>query len=334
MRATAITLGMLVFLAASAAMTKRNVAANEPASRGRIAAKYAGDRGIGKDADVIFADDFESWKGDGTEPRRETWRVRKNNVSRTHVIAGKVAAGEVTGPGDNILEIACWTPGSGSQTGGMSLKLGNYDHANEGLGDGYDELFIRYYIKFGENYRVVRNHGANLGGRDVRMKNAAWVGMAGIRDVSSRGYFYSAVEPRGKRGSQELELGYYSYHLDKRSPWGENYDVGKRVIIKPGTWHCVERHMMLNSVDPTTGDPAIADGVEELWIDGELTIRNPRVRFRRVPHLKITFFALQTYYHGLPKDYGKNHPIKVHFDNVVIARTYIGPMNPMSRASQ
>lgn len=35
--------------------------------------------------------------------------------------------------------------GTGSQVGGLSRKLGNYNHANEGLGDGLDEIYIRWY---------------------------------------------------------------------------------------------------------------------------------------------------------------------------------------------
>jgi len=162
------------------------------------------------------------------------------------VIPGKVRVRGRPGPGENVLEIACWTTGKGSQVGGLSLKLGNYNHANEGLGDGYEELYVRYYLKFAESYRAVRNHGANLGGRDVKSGGSAWVGMAGIRDVSARGYFYSGVRPRGKRGGQELEMGFYSYHLDKRGRWGENYPVQRRVPVEVGVWHCVERHMRLN----------------------------------------------------------------------------------------
>ena len=85
--------------------------------------------------------------------------------------------------------------------------------------------------------------------------------------------------------------------------------------------------MKLNSVDSDKSDPANADGVEELWVDGRLTIRKTDVRFRRVEHLRITLFSLETYYHGLPEQYGRNHPIKVYFDNVVIAKSYIGPMS-------
>lgn len=331
MKTTAATLGVLILLAGGASDDRGAILADDPVASPGIAARYPGDRGIAGDPDVIFADDFEGWQAGGSEPPEQTWSVRRNNVSRTQVVPGRITGGETDGPGENILEIACWTTGRGSQTGGLSFKLGNYNHAREGLGKGYDELFIRYDIKFGENYRAVRNHGANLGGRDVTMNNAAWVGMAGIRDVSSRGYFFSGVQPRGRRGGRELEMGFYSYHLDKRGPWGENYDVQKRVVIKPGTWHCVERRMKLNSVDPQRDDPALADGVEELWIDGELTIRNPRVRFRRVEHLKITFFSLETYYHGLPEEYDKNHPIRMFVDNVVIAKKYIGPLENPSR---
>ncbi|UCD00013.1 MAG: hypothetical protein JSW66_09045 [Phycisphaerales bacterium] len=290
-----------------------------------LAAKYPNEAGIGGDPDVVFADDFESWKNGGTEPPWKGWSVRRNKTSRTRVVPGRVAIGGSPGFGEGILEVACWSEGSGSQVGGLSLKLGNYNHANEELGDGYDELYIRYYIKFDQDYRGVRNHGANLGGRDVTRKGAAWVGTAGIKDVSTRGYFYSGVQPYGRRGDTEFEMGFYSYHLDKKGPWGENYPVQNRIPISVGTWHCVERHMKLNSVDTDAADGR-PDGVEELWIDGQLSIRNPAVRFRRVERLHITLFCLETYYHGLPEEYGPDRPIKVYFDNVVIAKRYIGPV--------
>jgi len=293
---------------------------------GGIAAKYKNDSGIAEDSDVIFADDFEAWDGDGKETPADKWHgIRVNKTSRTHLIPGKVTVDGMRGPGEHILEIACWHEQGQSQVGGLTLKLGNYNHPNEGFGDGYEEVYVRYYTKFDENYRAVRNHGSNLGGRDVTMKDAAWVGMAGILDVSSRGYFYSGTQPRGELGSPKLEMGFYSYHLDKKGPWGENYEVRKKIPINVGTWHCVERHMKLNSVNTTKAD-GNADGLEELWIDGELSIRKEGVRLRRVPQVHITFFSLETYYHGLPEEFDHANPIKIYFDNVVIARKYIGPM--------
>jgi hypothetical protein len=291
-----------------------------------IAARYPGDAGIAKAPDVLFADGFESWRKGGTEPPPGTWNVRRSKTGRARTVPGHVGARGVPGPGSRVLEVASWTRGRGSSVGGLWRKLGNYNHAREGLGDGHDELYVRYYVKFDEDYENVRNHGSNLGGRDVTRGGSAWVGMAGIRDVSSRGYFYSGVQPRGKLGGRQVEMGFYSYHLDKRSPWGENYPVQHRMPIRVGAWHCVERHMKLNSTDAVKDDPANADGVEELWIDGRLSIRKRGVRFRRVPHLRITLFTLETYYHGLPGKYGPDKPIKVYFDNLVIARKYVGPV--------
>jgi hypothetical protein len=305
--------------------------AQQPAQGERgLAARYVADRGIEKDPDVIFADDFEAWTEDGTQPASRSWSVRKNKISRTHTISGSVTLAGGPGPGKSALEIACWTEGSGSQVGGLSRKLGNYNHANEKLGDGYDEIYVRWYQRFDESYRGVQNHGGNLGGRDLKMPGAAWVGVAAIRDIASRGYYYSGVQPYGKTGSPQMEMGFYSYHMDKKGPWGENYPILKNIPIKSGDWHCVERHMKLNSVDEKTGQ-AMADGAEELWIDGDLSIRKADVRFRNVPHLKITFFSLETYYHGLPRQYDADHPIKVCYDNFVMARRYIGPMRGQQR---
>ena len=174
-------------------------------------------------------------------------------------------------------------------------------------------------MKLGANYKPVRNHGANLGGRDVTMPRARWVGMANTRDVSAQGYFFCGLQPYG-RNLAGLHLNFYSYHMDKPSQWGEKYKIQQKIRLRPNRWYCVERHMKLNSVNPIQ-----ADGLEELWVDGELSIRREGLRFRKVPQLKITIFSLETYYHGLPADFPQDNPIKVFFDNVVIARKYIGP---------
>ena len=298
---------------------------SDPPANG-LAADYPRDAGIEKNAAVVFVDTFEDWRDDGTQPPPDSWDgIRRNDTSRTRAIPGNVLIDGREGPGEHILEIACWHAPDRSQTGGLSLKLGNYNNANEGLGEGYDELHVRHYIRFDEDYRGVRNHGSNLGGRDLTMGNPAWVGMAGIRDVASRGYFYSGLQPYAERGSREFEMGFYSYHIDKPGPWGDRYEVQNPIPVDAGKWYCVERHMKLNSVDPATGE-ARKDGVEELWVDGRLSIRREALRFRKSPSLKITLYTLETYYHGLPEEFGRSNPIQVHYDNVVIARDYIGPM--------
>jgi len=290
-----------------------------PATSMHLAEKYPSDVGIARDSDVIFADDFESWT-DSTPPEGKWDNVSTGGVRRVSIVPGGVAG---SGPGRHLLELACWQEGNGSSSAGLSKHLGNYNNANEGVGPGYEEVYVRYYQKFDRGYVPVRNHGSLLGGRDVTRPNSRWVGMADTRDVAAQGYYSSCLQPYGGRGRKPFHWGFYSYHCDKPGRWGDYFEPVKMARIQVGRWHCLEWHLKLNSVEPRK-----ADAVEELWVDGQLSIRKADLRYRKVPQLKITFFSLGTYYHpGLPKKYTAQNPIKVYYDNLVIARQPIGPVH-------
>jgi hypothetical protein len=328
-----------------------------------LAARYPGDADIAKDPAVIFADDFESWGDNGTRPPAGTWTVQKHPATKVQVVPGKVTKPGLSGPGGHVLQLAYWKREKGGTAGGLELLLGNYNTPNDGRGDGYDEVYIRYYIKFDERYTNVGNHGSNLGGRDPS-RESWWVGQAGMPDVGLMHYFYSGLQPypHGKTddpGVREWEFGFYSYHLDKPDAWGERFPARRQVFVRAGRWYCLERHLKLNSVDPgATTDPPVAkppaakpktpaeraaaaararavrqklnekarlDGIEELWVDGLLTVRRP-VRYRRDPNLRITCLTLENWYPKMPAEYTPERPLKVDYDNVVIAREYIGPI--------
>ena len=291
---------------------------------GHLAEKYPNDVGIAGDEDVIFADDFESWDTEAMTPPEGTWaRVNKRETNRISVVSGQAAQANGTGPGKFVLELACWQKPDSSGGAGLTKLLGNYDDANQGLGPGYDEVYVRYYQRFDKNYTPgVRNHGSLLGGRDLTRPNSRWVGMADTRDVAAQGYYSACLQPYGGRGRKPFHWGFYSYHCDKPGRWGDYFEPVKMARIQVGRWYCLEWHLKLNSVDPLK-----ADAVEELWVDGELSIRKTDLRYRKVPQLKITMFSLGTYYHpGLPEKYTAQNPIKVYYDNLVIARKPIGPV--------
>jgi hypothetical protein len=219
--------------------------------------------------------------------------------------------------------LACWHGSPNSA--GLRKHLGNYQNAEERKGPGYEEIYIRYYQRFDTAYTPERNHGANLGGRDVTRADSWWVGRANTRDVAAQGYFYSGLQPYPDARGKQMYWGFYSYHLDKPTQWGDDYKPRptERKAIEVGRWYCLERHMKLNSVDPLK-----ADGREELWVDGELAIRREGLRFRKVPEVRITAFELEVYYHGLPEKFTEENPIRVYFDNVVIATERIGCLSP------
>jgi len=285
-----------------------------------LATKYPNDVGLAKDPDVIFTDDFESWDGN-TSPPGKWYNVSTDGTRRVSIIPGAVAA---SGPGKSILELACWQEPEKSSSAGLSMRLGNYDDANQGLGDGYEEVYVRYYQKFDKGYTPgVDNHGSLLGGRDLTQPDAWWVGQADTTDVASHGYYSACLQPYGGgRKRQPFHWGFYSYHCDKRDRWGDYFKPLKMVTIDLDRWYCLEWHLKLNSAQPLK-----ADAVEELWVDGELSIRKDDLRYRKVPQLRITFFSLGTYYHpGLPGTYTAENPIKVYYDNLVIAHKPIGPV--------
>jgi hypothetical protein len=190
-------------------------------------------------------------------------------------------------------------------------------------------------------------------------------------------YFYSGLQTYpisngGKKidpNAREWEYGFYSYHLDKPTAFGEDLKTEERIVIRPGEWHCLERRLKLNSVDagrpaPVTETPAAPpaeklktkeeqaarlaqlraardklnvnarlDGIEELWVDGRRTISRP-IRYRRDATLRITYFALDNWYPNLPSEYTAERPLKIHYDNVVVATSYVGPVQPSAEESK
>lgn len=290
-----------------------------------LAAKYPEDAGIGKDPKVVFADDFEGWEPGTAKFPEGTWDSQpdKEPVKRQRAaVGGKVSIDGREGPGKNVLLLACWK--GGAQSASFGKLLGNYRGPNDGKGPGYEELYVRYYVKFDAAYTPVQNHGANLGGRDVTRQGSWWVGQAASRDVSANGYFYSGLQPY-EAGPTRMYWGFYSYHMDKKGVYGDHYSPkdAEKSWITVDRWTCVERRMKLNSADPVK-----ADGMEELWVDGKLAIRREGLRFRQAPALRISFFGLDVYYHNLPDKYTEQNPCKVTFDHLVIATEPIGPIAP------
>jgi len=353
------------------------VAPESPTPDEGIAARYLRDAGIAKDSAVILADDFESWEENGTQPPAGTWTVRTRSGCRVRVVPGQVRAANPPGPGGRVLELAYWKPDQVFTSGGLELLLGNYNSAKDGKGEGYEEVYIRYYIKLDDEYKDVgKTHGSNLGGRDPIRSGGWWVGKSGILDVGHVHYFYSGLQLNplsngGKKidsSKREWEFGFYSYHLDKRTAFGDDIKAQEPAVIRPGEWHCVERRLKLNSVDTDAPAPVVQmppeppaekrktkdeqaawlaqlrdardklnvnarlDGIEELWVDGGRTISRP-IRYRRDPQLRITYFALEHWYPNLPAEYTAEHPVKFYYDHLVIATKFIGPVQGMTPQS-
>lgn len=273
-----------------------------------IAAKYPNDLGIEKDPRVLFADNFES--GD-----LKRWDDRGGTIAITDTNA-------------NSGKFAVHIPmHRGKDHGGDAKKW---------FMPGADTVYARFYVKFSADYQY--NHHFMWLGANQRTNKWSAFGKAGLKPNGT--YFSTGMEPAfawGKNPSPG-EVNLYSYFMDMEIDpkmnkyWGNSFyppgpGRGKaasehRVIPPLDKWHCWEFMIQANS------DPQKSDGKQAMWVDGKLAGDFTGIRWRIDPNLKVNCLWMEHYGYdeGDPtRQYWKDTQA-VWFDDVVVARDYIGPM--------
>ena len=113
-------------------------------------------------------------------------------------------------------------------------------------------------------------------------------------------------------------IGSYAYHADMKGSYGEAWMWNNSGLgtLENNRWYCIEQYVKLNEVGKS-------NGVFRSWVDGRLAYEKTGLRFRTTPNLKIETLWMDVY-HGGTKPAPRDHTVFV--DNVVVARSYIGPM--------
>jgi hypothetical protein len=295
-------LGFLILLAVRGAdpTAPTNLASTKELPEGNgLAAAVKADAGIRRQPDVIFADDFETGKpGDG-------WDEIGNKD-------GKVLS--LVDPGDARLGQRC-------------LRVeAHLDHDNGGgvtkWFEPTDPLFIRFYTKFDAACDYV-HHFVTLRANRSLQGGDRWSGFggAGLKPEGTE-RFSTAIEPWGDWGRNPPpgRWNFYSYwHEMKAAPdkkyWGNSFAVPEAPVIPRDRWICVEFMLQHN----TPGQP---DGAQAFWIDGQLLGHWKGINWRKTETLKANALTLESY---ITDRWTKNPTNVVSFDNLVIARRYIGP---------
>jgi predicted amidohydrolase len=282
----------------------------QSASSPGLAAKYPGDVGIANDSDVLFSENFES--GD-----MKKWDQQRGGVVMT---------------GDN--------PNSGRWSVEMRAERGK----NQG-GDaikwfmpGADTVYARFYVKFSPDYQY--NHHFVWLGANQRTNKWSAFGKAGLKPNGT--YYSTGMEPWFAWGKNPPpgEVNLYTYYLEmepdrkmKDKYWGNGFfppgpgkgtDAGPARVIPPlNQWQCWEFMIQANTA------PDQSDGKQAMWVDGKRVGEFTGIRWRTDMDLKVNCLWLEHYGYdpGDPtKQYWKDSQ-SVWFDDVVVARRYIGPMN-------
>jgi hypothetical protein len=272
-----------------------------------LAAKYPGDAGIEKDPAVFFTENFES-----------------GNMKKWDQVHGPVFVTEdKPNGGQRCVQI---TMTRGQNTGGDAIKW---------FMPGADAVYARVYVKFSADYQYC-HHFLWLGANQRTNRWSAF-GKAGRKPDGT--YYSTGMEPWFAWGKNPPpgELNLYAYFLDMEIDpkmnkyWGNSFfppgpDKGKaagehRVIPRLDEWQCWEFMIQANTA------PDKADGKQAMWLDGKLVGEFADIRWRNDLDLKVNCLWLEHY------GYDEGDPTKqfwkdkqtVWFDDIVVARQYIGP---------
>ena len=183
------------------------------------------------------------------------------------------------------------------------------------LGSEPEEMYLRYYVKFDPDWQHATS-GGKMPGFGGTYGRAGWGGrpVNGSDGWSARGGF---SRPRGDSTCD----GFYCYHADMKGRFGSSWRF--KPALKHGTWYCVEKYCKLNTPAEGGQTKGKNDGVLRGWINGRVAFEKTDIRFRDVETLKMETIWFNIYHGGAtpvpPQD------IHVYFDNVVIARNYVGP---------
>jgi hypothetical protein len=279
---------------------KANLASKSrlPSGQG-LAAAYRADEGIAANAEVIFSDAFE--EGD----LGKGWDETGNKD-------GKVLSFAPTGEGlgKRCLRVEAHL---GSDTGGGLTKW--FEPA--------DTVFIRFYTRFDAGCDYV-HHFVTLRANKGQRGGDKWSGFGGAGNKpegSER--FSTAIEPWGNWAKWEApgRWNFYSYWHEMEVSkdgkyWGNSFAIPTAPPIPKERWICVEFMLKHNT-------PGQADGEQAFWIDGALQGHWTGINWRKTAALKANALTLESYF----TDRWTKNPVNVVcFDNVVIARRYIGPV--------
>jgi len=265
-----------------------------------FAARYPGDSGLKTNEFVIFADDFE---------------------------AGALGAGwdEVGNKKGKVLSFA--VPQGAPELGKQCLRV--EAHLGEDTGGGLtkwfepaDPVFIRFYTRFDPQCDYV-HHFVTLRANKGLRGGDKWSGFggAGLKPKGDE-RFSTAIEPWGNwaRWSPPGRWNFYSYWHEMEISndgkyWGNSFGVPTAPVIPKERWICVEFMLKHNT-------PGRADGEQAFWIDGKLLGHWKGINWRKTDTLKANALTLETY---ITDTWTKNLVNVAYFDNVIIARRYIGP---------
>jgi hypothetical protein len=266
-----------------------------------LAAGFVNDAGLEFHPAVWFVDRFDN------VPHTRSW-LNDKDVSRVRQLsrdpADKFEAFQ--GPALAVTLAAGTTQAMNSH-----IRLGKPGAAEP------EEAFFRYYLRLGENWNPSLD-GGKLPGLSGTYGRGGWGSRksTGQNGWSARGAFMQLTERVGQ-ASEARAIGTYVYHAGMAGNYGDTWgwNLGPTGVLQKNRWYSIEQRVRLNT-------PGKADGIYEAWVDGRLAYRKSDIRYRDTDVLRIESVWMNVYHGGTRP---APHEMGLYIDNLVIARSYIGP---------
>ena len=267
-----------------------------------IAENYYKDIGISKHEDVIFATGFEKkkWLKEWSSALYNYDTIDYDTERNFSPLSGRA--------------LRFWLVKGSHYGSGLKYKF------QEKIGYEPEKIFFRYYLRLANNWNQAIS-GGKLPGFAGTYDKAGWGGRKpnGFDGWSARGTFLPTIQEKSNPLVGRTPIGTYCYNASQPTKYGEIWiwNQGKHGFPVPDKWYCIEQYLELNT-------PGEKNGIIMAWIDGYQVFEKTDILFRLSENLKIEH-VLPNLYHG-----GKAvspHDQHIYIDNVVIAKSYIGPMN-------
>lgn len=270
-----------------------------------LAAKYPKDAGIARDPAVLFHDDFEAGEV-GSK-----W----DEVKRREPRGATDDSAPLTADADKAIA-------RGTRSARAQLRKDGHEDVTltKELKPGHDELYMRYYVRYGKDYGY---HGHGGGGFMADAGKGGFKGAGKAPDGDK--FFWATLEPIGPRewnppGALIFYAYWYSMKPDGRGNyWGNWFRPEPDQVPKRETWLCCEWRVKANAAGRE-------DGELDCWIDGKKCGEFRKINWRSVDTLKVNKVQLSLWLEpGAYARAGGGTTRTVWYDDVVVATNYIGP---------
>jgi hypothetical protein len=262
------------------------------------------EKGLAHRDDIVFFGGFE--EGYNNEAWETRWGIKFiDRGSSSQVITNAFDGGK-------SLWVEYPAGGVGPKETGVQFPMVLDDMP--GISKGYyDELYLRYYIKFEEGFDF--GQGGKLPG--LMGGGDSWTRSGGNQPDGTNGWTLRFMWRTGGRivvyaYVPKSENGKYSSET-----WGQDLDCS--FIAEPGKWHCIEQYVNVGTSNKDNGKLKV-------WIDGIIRLDISDIRFWDEENNsgRIGGIYFSTFHGGNTRDWAPANTSHAQFDGFVAAKNRIG----------